>query len=149
MRRFDYRLEKILRFRKTLTQSQRVHLARKIGVLSLAEQKAVELRGIRNATLVNRLRSLEEGVMARDIGNIHQHVMRIEEAIGVADEDIEHAQVEVDESRTQLVERRRDEKAIELHRARRWQTWLRDYYRDENRTLDDLATIREARKKSE
>ena len=122
-----------------------MHLAQTIGVLTLAEQKAVELRGIRNATMLNRMRSLEDGVTAREVGNLHHHILRIEEAIDQADEHIALAQVEVEKSRVKLVERRRDEKAIELHRNRRWQAWLRDYYRDENRTLDDLATIRHVR----
>jgi flagellar biosynthesis chaperone FliJ len=47
--------------------------------------------------------------------------------------------------RVELVKKRRDERTIELFRERLWKTWLKEYYRDETRTLDDIGTIRHVR----
>lgn len=98
-----------------------------------------------NSTKIEHQRSLETGTTTREIVNLHEHIVRISEAIDLADEEIEKARVEVDKARDKLVIRRRDERAIEIYRKRRFNAWLQDYYRDENRTLDDLATIRHVR----
>ena len=148
MRAFRYRLDRLLRYRRSLTGRERISLANRVGILARAEDHASGLRGIRNAMLVQRLRALEYGLTAREVENLHEYVLRIDDAIGSAVGQIEKAREQVEVAREELVTRRRDERVIELHRERRWKTWLRDYYRDENRTLDDLATLRHVRRGS-
>ena len=145
MRRFNYRLDRLLRYRRSLARRERIGLAQAVGILTRAEEHASDMRGVRNETLLRRLRALETGLTAREVGNLHHHVLRIDEAVGHAEKNIEGAKVDVGKARDKLIERRRDERAIELHRDRRFQAWLKDYYRDENRILDDLATIRHIR----
>jgi flagellar export protein FliJ len=135
-----------LSYRRSLSARERVRFATKVGALVRAEEHASELRGIRNATLIARLRALEYGLKAQEVRNLHEHLLRVGEAIDSADNDIGKAKENVDKARGELVERMRDEKAIEKLRERRWKTWLRDYYRDESRTLDDIATIRHVRR---
>ena len=146
MRRFRFRLDRLLSYRRSLTARERARLAQRVGVLARAQSRAGELRGIRNASLVARMRALEVGLTAREAANLHEHLCRVGEAIDQAEMKVEHARREVDKARDDLVERRRDERAIELLRKRRWQTWLREYHRDESRILDDLATIRHVRR---
>ena len=124
-------------------------LAQRVGILTRAEERATELRGVRNATLISRLRALEIGLTSREMANLHHHMLRIKEAIDRADTDTRKARERVEKAREKLVERRRDERAIELHRQRRWQAWRMDYDREESRILDDLATIRHVRRESE
>lgn len=133
-------------YRRSLSARERVRFATKVGALVRAEEHASELRGIRNATLIARLRALEYGLKAQEVRNLHEHLLRVGEAIDSADNDIVKAKENIDKARGELVERMRDEKAIEKLRERRWKTWLRDYYRDESRTLDDIATIRHVRR---
>jgi flagellar FliJ protein len=146
MRRFKYRLERLLRYRRSLTNRERISLAQAVGVLTRAEDHASDMRGVRNETLLLRIRALETGLTAKEMENLHHHVLRIDEAIDQAEDDIEKAREDMEDARGKLVERRRDERAIELHRDRRFKAWLKDYYRDEGRTLDDLATIRHVRR---
>jgi len=145
MRRFNFRLERILSYRRSLAARERVRFATKVMALVQAENRASELRGIRNATFIARLRTLEHGTKALEILNLHEHLLRIGDAIDVADKEIVKAKDNVEKARGELVERMRDEKVIEMLKARRWKTWLRDYYRDESKTLDDIATLRHAR----
>ena len=146
MRRFRYRLERLLRFRRSLTNRERISLAQAVGIQTRAEDHASDMRGVRNETLLRRLRALEAGLTVKEIENLHYHMLRIDEAIDQAEDDIDKARGQVEKARGKLVERRRDERAIELHRDRRFKAWLKDYYRDESRTLDDLATIRHVRR---
>ncbi len=128
-----------------MTQVERVELAQRIGTLTRTQNHAVSLRQSRSEARIRRLQSIERGTSRHEVINIHEHMLRIEEAIGVTEEEIQTAEEEVEKARQKLVTRRRDERAIELHRERRWKTWLKDYYRDENRTLDDLAIMRHVR----
>jgi len=146
MRRFRYRLERLLKYRRSLTGRERISLAQAVGILTRAEDHASDMRGVRNETLLRRIRGLETGLTSREMENLHHHVLRIDEAIEHAEDDIEKAKDGVEKAREKLVERRRDERAIELHRERRFKAWLKDYYRDESRILDDLATIRHVRR---
>jgi len=145
MRRFRYRLDRLLRYRRSLAQRERIRLAERVGALNREEEHKVRLQKVRNETLVRRLRALETGLTAREMGNLHYHLLRVEEAIDRTELNIRNAEIEVEKARAELVKRRRDERAIELHRDRRWKVWLRDYNRDESRTLDDMATVRHVR----
>lgn len=145
MRRFVFRLQRILSFRHSLTEAEKSHFGRKVSELRRAQDNASVLRGIRNETQLTRMQSLRHGIPAREACNLHEHLLRIEEAIDSADKKVEAAELEVDRAREKLVERRRDERVVELLRDRRHAAWLLDYYRDEGKVLDDIATIRHAR----
>jgi len=148
LRKFKYRLERLLRYRRSLTRIERVGLARCVGELARAEEDAVNLRGNRNTVRIARLRTVESGTTSMEVRNLHEHMLRIDEAIDNADEEKRKAEEEVGKAREKLVSKRRDERAIELHRERRWKVWLRDYYRDENRVMDDIGNTRHVRIKT-
>jgi flagellar protein FliJ len=145
MKRFNFRLERILGYRRSLTEGEKAQFAVKVRALMNAEENASVLRGFRNETLLARMKAFENGLTAREAGNLHEHIVRINETIDHADRDVEAATVQVDKARVKLVERRRDERAVELLREKRFQAWTEDYYRDEGKTLDDIGTIRHAR----
>lgn len=142
MRQFKFRLEKILSYRHSLTEAEKVRFAAKIAALNRAREKAINLRRIRNQLLISRLRAFQSGLTAREAANLHEHIVRISDAISAADREVEIAEAEVNKARDRLVEKRREERAIELLRKRRYQSWIRDFNRDETKTLDDVATIR-------
>jgi flagellar export protein FliJ len=112
-----------------------------VGEQVHAEEREQNLRNIRDETIESRIRAIQEGMSAREIGNLHEHLVRIDETIEHAGKEIVKAREETDKARVDLVEKRRDERAIELYRKRKHKVWLRDFYRDENRTLDDIGTI--------
>jgi flagellar protein FliJ len=145
MKKFNFRLEKILNYRHSLMEREKAAFGLKVQTLTKAEEDAWLLRGIRNETLIARLRAYQEGITAKEASNLHEHIVRIDETIDNADQKVEKAKREVDAARDELVERRRDERAVELLKARRFKGWLKEYYRDEGKTLDDIATIRHTR----
>lgn len=100
---------------------------------------------MRDATIRIRLGKMQEGLTPVEIGNLHEHLVRIDETIDRAGNEIERARENTEKARIELVEKRRDERSIELYRERRHQAWLKEYNRDETRTLDDIGTIRHVR----
>jgi flagellar protein FliJ len=149
MKRFKFRLERVLDYRKSLTEGEKAQFGLKVRELTKAEQNASELRGIRNQALVVRLESYEKGITSPEASNLHEHIKRIDETIEVAQKKVENAKQNVEVARVKLVERRRDQKAVELVKDRRFKAWQKDYYRDEGKTLDDIATIRHVHKSGE
>jgi flagellar protein FliJ len=145
MRRFKFRLERVLDYRKSLTEGEKARFGIKVRELVKAEENASELRGIRNQALVVRLRTYEDGTTSQEASNLHEHIKRIDETIDVAEKKVENAKQNVEVARKKLVERRRDQKAVELVKDARFKAWQKDYYREEGKTLDDIATIRAAR----
>ncbi len=149
MRRFRFRLERLLSYRRSLTSRERLIFGTKVGALVGAEEHASRMRGVRNATLLARLRALDRGLTSLEMRNLHEHVLRIDEAIVNADVGIIKAKDAVNKARGELTNRMKDEKVIENFRLRRWKAWLVDYYRDEGRILDDIATTRHVRQAAE
>jgi len=149
LRRFNFRMERILSYRRSLTEGEKTRFALRVQELTRAQENASLLKGIRNETIVARLRVFESGLTAREASNLHEHIVRIDESIEKADQHVMDSSHHVNKAREKLVERRRDERAVELLRKRRHQTWLRDYYRDEGKTLDDIGTIRHLRQTGE
>jgi flagellar export protein FliJ len=142
-------MERILSYRRSLTGSEKARFAARVQALTRAQDNASTLKGIRNETILTRLRAFESGLTAREASNLHEHIVRIDESIDKADQDVADAGHQVDKARVNLVERRRDERAVELLRKRRFQTWLRDYHRDEGKTLDDVGMMRHLRQAGE
>ncbi len=120
-------------------------LARELGNLARLEKQAGDLKGYLNTSKIQSVHALESGLTAREIGNLHENMLRTEEAIDGALEKVEQGKETVENARGELVEKRRDERAIELYRERRFKAWVKDYHRDESKTLDDLSTIRHVR----
>lgn len=132
-----------------MTERERTRFAEKVGIQVRAEEHEKNLRNFRDATRQVRIGKLQEGMTPGEIGNLHEHLVRIDESIGHAGEEIAIARENAEKVRVELVKKRRDERTIELFRERRWKTWLKDYYRDETRTLDDIGTIRHVRNRGQ
>jgi flagellar export protein FliJ len=74
--------------------------------------------------------------------NLHEHLLRIDETVRFANEKTEKARIEVSAATEKLVEKRKEEEILKTLRKRRFDAWTRDYYRDEGKTLDDIATVK-------
>lgn len=146
MKRFNFRLDRLLSFRKLLTNEEKSRLAREVGKLNIEEEQARKLKDIRSATVQVRISGLQEGMKAGEMINIHEHLLRIDESIGDTGKRIARALSDVENARLMLLERRKDEKVIESLRKRRYSKWLMDYYREDGKILDDIANIQYYRK---
>ncbi|MFH1676917.1 MAG: flagellar FliJ family protein, partial [bacterium] len=102
----------------------------------------------RNNLVLYRMQGFGKGIMAGEAINLHEHLIRTGEAVGKAESKVEEKKGVVTGARKKLLEKRRDEIAIESLKKRRFQAWLKEYYRDESRQLDDIATVKHARRKS-
>lgn len=145
MRKFRFRLERLLNYRRSLSERERIRFADKVGTQVRAEEHEKNLKNVRDATKRIRIGKFQEGMTPVEIGNLHEHLVRIDETIDRAGTEVVKARNNTENARVDLVKRRRDQRTIELYRDRRWKAWLKDYYRDETRTLDDIATIRHVR----
>ena len=148
MRKFRFRLERVLSFRRSITNQAKSELAVKIGDLTRAERNAGELKNSRNNLVLYRMQGFVKGITAGEAVNLHEHLIRTGEAVGKAESKVEEKKVVVAGARKKLLEKRRDEIAIDNLRKRRFKNWLKEYYRDESRQLDDIATVKHTRQKT-
>ena len=141
MRKFRFKLEKLHEYRKLLTGEEKTRLAREVGKLTKIEQQGKSLREIKLATQKMRIRGLSEGLYPGEIINLHEHLLRVDETIADTDKKIVVALQDVEKARLKLIERRKDEIVVESLKKRIFKRWLRDYYRDDGKTLDDIGNI--------
>lgn len=142
MRQFNFKLQRLLSYRKLLTEQAKGFLAGKVGELQAARNESNELREIRNRTKEYRDKGLKTGMHAFQAVNLHEHLLRIDETVRFANEKTEKARIEVSAATEKLVEKRKEEEILKTLKKRRFDAWTRDYYRDEGKTLDDIATVK-------
>src|SRR3972149_8002115 len=104
MRKFNFKLQRLLSFRKIQTGEAKTRLARDVGELAKARNESSALRSIRELTVQIRMESYESGVFRPEAMNIHEHLLRIDESIGRSEDQVLSAAKKVDKSTRELLE---------------------------------------------
>ncbi len=140
MQRFQFRLSGLLRLRTQLEQVARRSLATAMGKVAGVEQRlAVAHDGLRecehlgctNEPHAPLARALATG-LAR-----HRHQLQTE---------LRAAEAQLDRARTDWIERRRDQRALDLLRDRQRTEWRTEQEAREQRAMEELAPRRPLRR---
>ncbi len=133
MRRFRFRLAGLLRLREQLERAARRDLATAMGVVSGAEQRLqaataglseCERLGVGGDAAAPLARALAKGLA--------RHRLRVQNELRAA-----HAQL--DRARGDWVERRRDERTLDMLRDKQREGWVRESEKKEQHELEELA----------
>ncbi|MEW6047018.1 MAG: hypothetical protein AB1609_11130 [Bacillota bacterium] len=146
MKRFRFRLERILGLRRQTVQLERIRMAEAIGLLRAAEVALEAARRARSAQLVatgellrraGEVESVDGAVLAREL------VLRAELERRTAFWSGRRAQASkaADEQRARVVEAHRGVRALEILRARRRAEYLKEAEREERLILDEAGAV--------
>ena len=134
MKRFKYRLERVLEYRKLVKDE-------KVRELLYRNQKLHEenekLRELQAAELLNRI---EEGVRlsAAEVQLLADYGYRLREEITGQEDVVEKSKEAVEEATAEYVEAAKDEKSLSTHKGRKLVEYQHYAQQEEDKFIDEL-----------
>ncbi|MCG8687666.1 MAG: flagellar export protein FliJ [Desulfobacterales bacterium] len=145
MKRFQFKLESLLKYKHHLEQMARQEMAKAVSQVNACEHRIQTLLEER-VTAADQLDSMvEEGVNARQFNLHRDFIVSVERTI--RDERARKVKLEkvLDEKREILKKRTIDKKALERLRVRREEEYTREMIREEQKELDEISSMKTAR----
>ena len=145
MRRFDFRLEGILRYRSMIEEQRKMDLARETSLYERALKSLVEVQE-KMAEVEGKLaRKSAEGLTAAE-ARIHlRYLSFLREIERERRRELEEASKRLEEARRRLIESRRERKTIETLKERAYELYLEELKRAERKLIDEVAANKIAR----
>ncbi|MDR1176290.1 MAG: flagellar export protein FliJ [Treponema sp.] len=141
MRRFQFNLEKVLKFRKYRERETEIELGRAIGALTIIQNSLKE-----NAA--NHNQAAEERFVQTDIRDIQYYdlyVRRLEIEKEKLLREAAQAALVIEEKRAVYLEASRDRKVLDKLREKREKEYRKTMLTEETKALDDIASLALAR----
>ena len=140
MRKFRFPLEGVARVRGLAVRQREVGLAQALEALAQAE----EARRRQEEEIRGSLRSAPRGsvVHVRQLLEQDRHLRQLRAQLARVKEREALGEAGVAEERTRLMEARRHAEAVEKLRARRYEEFLREVLREEQKGTDEVAARR-------
>ncbi len=138
MKRFNFRLQRVLDYRETLKKEKERELAVKNHELSTAEQSVQRILEEQNSS-----DGLAPGVKTMaEVGLVGDYLRGLQRALENQRERVKEAQVAVEAARDAYIEKATDVKTLDTVKTKRHEEFLEDRARREKRTTDDIVVQR-------
>jgi len=141
-RRFRFRLESLLRLRRSLEENAQRGLARALAQLDQARTRLARLRQDRTEALESRSLAPGQAVDLERWRAVERWVLALERRIVIAGEDLKEAEARVAAARQELVRAHRARLMLERLKERRQEQHAIEQLREEAREMDEMAVLR-------
>ena len=139
MKRFQFRLERLLNLRSQETDMARRALAAAISeaeVAMSAQEHASSAVAARMVEVANQERS---GTTVFEFATLRTHVRLLQKELEQADADLSQANTHTQERRGQLIEARRGERVLDRLKEKRLETYVQESLAEEQKELDEFG----------
>ena len=143
MRRFNFKLEKVLRLRENREQETKLELGKAIGVLSALELRIKNIALEKIAASQNRFSS---NISFFEMRSIDLYILRLDQTKEKLLKEAALAELEVEKARTIYLEASRDRKIISKLKERQEQEYRHNMNLEEIKAIDDISGGIAARK---
>jgi len=145
MKRFEFRLESLLRYKGHLEQTARREMAKAVAEVRRSEREIQSLGQDRSSSAL-RLESLvEKGMGAVEFKQHHSFLAAMDQMILDEKQHKRVLEKKMDKALAMLKKRTIDKKALERLREKRAKEYTREMLREEQKELDEIAGIKTAR----
>ena len=142
LKRFNFKLEKILKLRLNREQETKLELGKAIGILSALELRIKRVAEEKAAAMKNRF-SAQHGF--NEIRSYEFYILRLDKTKDALLEAAAKAELEVEKAREIFLEASRDRKVISNLKERQEKEYRRAMNLEEIKEIDDLSDKRYAR----
>ena len=138
MKRFTFRLQRVLDYRETLKKEKERELALKNHELSSAEQSVQRILEEQNTS-----DGIAEGVKTMaEVGLVGDYLRGLQRALENQRVRVKEAQLAVEAARDAYIEKATDVKTLDTVKGKRHEEFLEEKARREKRTTDDIVVQR-------
>ena len=135
MKKFTFKLQKVLDMRKHREEETKIELGRAISILTEIENNIIRNAEIRRKAAAERF---AEASSAAAIISWDHYILRLEKESEQMIRDAAQAELIVEEKRGQYLEASRELKVLEKLREKREQEYRKNFFAAETAELDDL-----------
>ncbi len=145
MKKFNFRLEPLLNYRKYLERVAQQHTAKAHMDVKNCENQILNLKQVwtNNTDEVENI--VENGVSAKEFKRYHDYLNSVE--AGIAQEEVRKLQLEkvLKEKLQELKKKSVDKKAMELYREKLKEAYTQELLKNEQKELDEISSLKIAR----
>ncbi|MFW5857811.1 MAG: flagellar export protein FliJ [Planctomycetota bacterium] len=141
-RRFRFRLEPVLRYRGRIEEERMRDFALAQGRVVEQERQLEEIASEKAEHQEEIARLSREGVAVDQILEFHRYINTLNVRAALGQRELAVRREELDRRRADLLEARKDHRALELLKERRWEDHRREEAREEADLVNELAIQR-------
>ncbi len=144
MKRFRFRLERVLQYRERLVEQQETEVRRKVMLLQEAEATLLEAARVHQEAVesLEKLLMAGSGAACQLLAPSWQALEASLERLRAAERRRDAAKEEVLEAQKELLRRKQDEQVLQKLKERQARRANLEMLREEAKELDDVATTR-------
>ncbi len=143
MKRFRFRLQRMLELSRKKEEAARRHLAHTLSELTRAEdEERLADEELRRGAAAFLRKAAETGIEARILRDYQRHIMLLESKKRLAEDRCGALERDVESARLELLETRREVLSLDKARERALETWKSEALRDELQTMEETAAFR-------
>jgi len=145
MKRFEFKLQSLLNYKKHLEQMARQEMAKAVADVNACETQILKLHETKKNAAQRLEQLVEKGVGSGEF-KLHNGFLTILGQM-IIEENRRKQQLEkiLDEKRSMLTKRTIDKKAMERLREKRAQEYTREMLSEEQKALDEVASLKTVR----
>ena len=143
MKRFNFKLEKILKLRENRERETELELGKAVGVLAALENRIKNIAAEKTEAFGSRFSQGADFITMR---NYDLYILRLDQTKDALMEAAARAELDVEKARGIYLEASRDRKVISKLRERQEKEYRRAMNLEEIKTIDDLSGGAIARK---
>ncbi|WDP89810.1 MAG: flagellar export protein FliJ [Desulfobacter sp.] len=145
MKRFEFKLQSLLNYRKHLEQQARQDMARAVADVTACEKGIADMKQNRLDAEGRLDRLVEKGIPSNEFRSHYAYLSGLDQTIVSERDRKRYLEKVVAEKRKILKQRTIDKKAMERLRERRAEEYTREMLREEQKGLDEISAIKTAR----
>lgn len=149
MKRFQFKLQSLLNYKKHLEEMARQEMARAVADVNACQEQIQSLGQTRKDAGKRLERLVEKGIGAAEF-KLHNGFLSIVDQM-IIEERQRKVRLEkvLDEKRSMLTKRTIDKKAMERLWERRAQEYTQEMLREEQKALDEVAALKTVRERAD
>ena len=145
MKKFQFRLQALLRYKKHLEQMARQEMAKAVAEVNACEMEIQRLVHERLNAALRLEERVAKGIRSGEFKRYQEFLVIMDQII--VQERIRKQRLEkiMEEKRSMLTQRTIEKKAMERLREKRAEEYTRDMLREEQKMLDEVASLKRVR----
>ncbi len=145
MKRFEFELESLLNYKGHLEQVAQREMARAQAAFTDCEQRILDLNGERHTWVMHLDTRVLQGITAAEFQGLQGFIQALAQSIETETHNKAALKKRLDEKRNLLTQRTIEKKALTRLREKRFQDYLQEMRREEQKALDEICAVKTAR----
>lgn len=145
MKRFQFRLQALLNYKKHLEEMARQEMAKAVAQVNECEQQIQTLIRDRKEAALTLEKRVAEGMSSGEFKRYHGFLQVLDQMVVEQKKQKFRLEKALEEKRSILTKRTIDKRAMERLKEKRAEEYVREMLKEEQKVLDEVASLKRVR----